>query len=149
MIELNFPRYSFSIKRQGDKALIFDEFRKKWIVLTPEEWVRQHVLMYVFKEKGYPKSLISVEKLVNVNGLKQRFDAVLFNNNARPIAIIECKSPSIKITEEVFYQALRYNAQIGAPYIVLTNGINTYCGNIDIINKKFSYIKEIPSYKNL
>jgi len=126
MQELNFPEYDFSIKRQQDKVLIFDEFRKKWMVLTPEEWVRQHVLMYVFKDKGYPKSLIAVEKLVNVNGLKQRFDAVLFNNNARPIAIIECKAPTVKITQEAFHQALRYNAQIGAPYIVLSNGLQTY-----------------------
>ena len=149
MQQLNLPAQDFSIKREQDKLYIFDSFRKKWIVLTPEEWVRQHILMFLIKDKGYPKSLIAIEKLVKVNGLSQRFDAVLFDSSAKPIAVIECKAPSIKITSATLAQAVRYNSTIKAPYLILTNGLDTFCGKIDLINNNFSYLKDIPNYKEI
>jgi len=149
MQKLNLPAHDFSIKREKDKLYIFDDFRKKWIVLTPEEWVRQHLLMFLIKNKNYPKSLIAIERLVNVNGLSQRFDAVLFNSSAQPIAVIECKAPSIKITDSTLAQAIRYNATIKAPYLILTNGLETFCGVIDLEKNNFSYLKDIPDYSEI
>ena len=149
MRDLNLPSHPFSVKKEKNKLYIFDEFRMKWIVLTPEEWVRQHLLMFLTNKKGYPKSLIAIEKKVNVNGLSQRFDAVLHNAQGVPIAVIECKAFSVKIAEDTLMQALRYNAQIKAPYLILSNGLETYCGKIDLNNMRFSYLENIPHYNDL
>ncbi len=146
---LSLPAHNFSIKKDKDKLYIFDDFRKKWIVLTPEEWVRQHLLMFLTLHKNYPKSLIAIERLVKVNGLSQRFDAGLFNSSAKPIAVIECKAPSVKITESTLSQAIRYNKSIKAPYLILTNGLETFCGIIDLKQNNFSYLKDIPDYNEI
>lgn len=149
MQQLNLPFHDFSIKREKDQLYIYDDFRKKWLVLTPEEWVRQHILMFLITTKGYPKSLIAIERVVKVNGLSQRFDAVLFDSSARPIAVIECKAPKIKITQATLSQAIRYNTKIKAPYLILTNGLDTFCGKIDLAENNFSYLKDIPNYKDI
>jgi len=149
MRELNLPSYPFKIKKEEDLVYIFDIIRKKWIVLQPEEWVRQHVVWYLIEEKGFPASLIAVEKSLLVNKLQKRFDIVLHNNLGKPLIIVECKAPEIKIDEKTLHQALRYNSVIRAPYLLLTNGLDIYCGEINFTNASFSYLNDIPTYKEI
>lgn len=149
MQELNLPSYPFKVKRDADVLQIFDIIRKKWVVLQPEEWVRQHVVWYLTEEKGYPASLIAVEKSLLVNKLQKRFDIVLHNNLGKPLIIVECKAPEIKIGEDALQQALRYNSIIQAPYIMITNGLETYCGKINFKEASFSYLENIPSYREI
>lgn len=149
MRELNFPTYDFKVKREADKLQIFDRIRKKWIILLPEEWVRQHVIWFLIEEKKYPESLIAVEKSLKINQLTKRYDIVLYNKSAKPIMTIECKAPEVKIDEKTLEQALRYNSVIKAPYILLTNGLDTYCGKINFSNASFSYLNDIPTYTEI
>ena len=149
MQELNLPSYPFNVKRNADVLQIFDIIRKKWVVLQPEEWVRQHVVWYLIEEKGYPASLIAIEKSLLVNKLQKRFDIVLHNNIGKPLIIVECKAPGIKISEDTLYQALRYNSIIRAPYILLTNGLEMYYGKLNFTDASFSYIQDIPFYKEI
>jgi len=149
MQELNLPSYPFNVKRDADVLQIFDIIRKKWVVLQPEEWVRQHVVWYLIEEKGYPASLIAIEKSLLVNNLQKRFDIVLHNNIGKPLVIVECKAPGIKISEDTLHQALRYNSIIRAPYIFLTNGLEMYYGKLNFTDASFSYIKDIPFYKEI
>lgn len=149
MQELNLPSYPFNVKRDADVLQIFDIIRKKWVILQPEEWVRQHAVWYLIEEKGYPASLIAVEKSLLVNKLQKRFDIVLHNNFGKPLIIVECKAPEIKIGEDALYQALRYNSIIQAPYILLTNGLDMYCGKINFKDASFSYLKDIPFYQEI
>lgn len=149
MRQLNFPSYQFSIKRNGDKLQIYDIIRKKWIFLTPEEWVRQHTVHFLIEEKGFPSSLIAVEKNLKVNQLNKRFDAVVFHSNGSPLLLIECKAPEVNLTEETLQQALRYNSVLQAPFIILTNGLNTYIGQLNFTNQSFSYLKDIPVYNEI
>ncbi len=146
MYKLNLPKYNFKISKKGEKTFIFDEFRKKNIVLTPEEWVRQHFLQFLVQEKKYPKSLIAVEKEVRVNNLRKRFDILVFNKMATNEIVIECKSPTIKITQDVFDQIARYNMQLKAKYLIVTNGLQHYYCKMDFENKKYIFLKDIPSY---
>lgn len=146
MKQLNFPSCDFTIKRDDDQLFIFDEVRKKWIVLTPEEWVRQHVVFYLVGQKKYPASLIAIEKSIKVNTRTKRFDIACYNNKAEPVVLIECKAPEVKINQSTMDQALRYNSKIQAPCIVLTNGLDLVCAMIDFESKKVSYVTDIPSY---
>jgi len=146
MDQLNFPSYDFSIRESGDTKQIFDDIRKKWIVLTPEEWVRQHVVQFLITEKGYPAGLIAVEKGLKVNNLPKRFDIVLFDQNAKPLMTVECKAPKVKIDNSTLEQALRYNSVLGAKYLLLTNGMDIFCGEINFSNASFSYLNDIPAY---
>ena len=149
MQELNLPSYPFNVKRNADVLQIFDIIRKKWVVLQPEELVRQHVVWYLIEEKGYPASLIAIEKSLLVNKLQKRFDIVLHNNIGKPLIIVECKAPGIKISEDTLHQALRYNSIIRAPYILLTNGLEMYYGKLNFTDASFSYIQDIPFYKEI
>ena len=146
MRQLNFPAYQFNIKKEGEQVFIFDEIRKKWIVLTPEEWVRQHVVFYLVGEKGYKAGLIGIEKSLKYNGLTKRFDIVCYNKNAKPLLIVECKAPEVAITESTLDQALRYNSEIQAEYIVLSNGLQTIIAKVDFEKKGLTYLKEIPEF---
>ncbi len=147
MRKLNLPKYPFSVRRQDDRLFIFDEFRKKWLVLTPEEWVRQHLLMFLTRQKGYPVSLIAIEKQVKVNQQPQRFDAVIYTPNGTPLAIIECKAANVPINEDTINQILRYNAVIQAPFLILSNGLDTYCAEVNFEERSFSFLEDIPAYK--
>ncbi|MBW1295092.1 type I restriction enzyme HsdR N-terminal domain-containing protein [Aquimarina litoralis] len=147
MQKLNFPAYQFRFKSSENKISIFDRIRKKFIILNPEEWVRQHTIQYLIEEKKYPESLINVEKLVKVNGLNKRYDIIIFNPNGSIYLIIECKSPKIKITQEVFDQIARYNLALDAEYLMITNGINHYYCQMDYTAKQYSFLQDIPDYK--
>jgi len=149
MENLNLPTYSFKIKSELQRKLIFDSIRKKYIVLTPEEWVRQNFIRYLIEEKGYPASLIAVEKKVDVNLLPQRSDIVLYNSNANPVMIVECKSAKIKITQDVFNQIARYNMKLRVPFLVVTNGLRHFCCYMDYEKKSFRFLEDIPEYKSI
>ncbi|MFY7671507.1 type I restriction enzyme HsdR N-terminal domain-containing protein [Tenacibaculum sp. MEBiC06402] len=147
MEKLNLPSYPLKIKNSEKHYLIFDEIRKKYIVLTPEEWVRQHYVHYLLKEKGYPISLIALEKQFTINNLKKRSDILVFNSNGTPDIIVECKAPNVKITQDTFDQIARYNLKLNANYLVVTNGIEHYHCQLDVTNENYIFLKEIPSYK--
>ena len=147
MQQLNFPVYNFRFKNSENKVFIFDEIRKKFIILTPEEWVRQHVIQFLLAEKKYPKSLINVEKALNVNGLRKRYDVVVFNPNGSIFILVECKSPEIKTAQATFDQIARYNMSLKAQFLMVTNGLNHYFCQMDFENEKFEFLKELPNYQ--
>jgi hypothetical protein len=147
MEQLNFPTYSFRFKNSENKVSIFDSIRKKFILLTPEEWVRQHVVEFLLVEKKYPKSLINVEKIVKVNGMNKRYDAVVFNPDGSIFLLIECKAPEIKIDQKTFDQIARYNLSLNAQYLMVTNGLNHYFCKMDFENEKYTFLKELPEFK--
>jgi len=146
VITLNLPPYNYKLKSSENKTYIFDVIRKKYIVLTPEEWVRQHVLHFLITEKSYPKSLINVEKQLVLNNLIKRTDIIVFSNTGSPHIVVECKAPSVKITQKTFDQIARYNLKIDAKYLMLSNGLQHYFAQLDTQNKCFVFLKDIPKY---
>ncbi|MEE9364325.1 MAG: type I restriction enzyme HsdR N-terminal domain-containing protein [Cellulophaga sp.] len=148
MQKLNFPAYDFRFKNSENKVYIFDVIRKKFMILQPEEWVRQHVLQNLILDKKYPISLINVEKQLKINKLTKRYDIVVFNPDASINILVECKSPKIKITQAVFDQIARYNMQLKAEYLMVTNGLEHFFCKMDFIKEKYSFLKQIPDYPN-
>jgi type I site-specific restriction endonuclease len=146
MQQLNFPIYNFRFKNSENKVSIFDEIRKKFIILTPEEWVRQHVVRFLLEEKKYPKSLINVEKVLIVNGLRKRYDVVVFNPDGSIFVLVECKAPEIKTAQATFDQIARYNLALKAQFLMVTNGHNHYFCQMDFENEKYAFLKELPDY---
>ncbi|MFI2743252.1 type I restriction enzyme HsdR N-terminal domain-containing protein [Zhouia sp. PK063] len=146
MQQLNFPAYNFRFKNSENKTHIFDVIRKKFVVLQPEEWVRQHVVQYLIHEKNYPISLINVEKALKVNNLTKRYDVVVFKPNGEIQLMVECKAPEIKITQDTFDQIARYNLQLQANFLMITNGLQHYYCKMDFEQEKYIFLKEIPSY---
>ena len=147
MQELNFPKFEYRFKSTENKVSIFDVIRKKFIILQPEEWVRQHCVHYLINDKNYPKSLINVEKELTINGLKKRYDIVIFNSDGSIFLIVECKSHSIKIDQTTFDQIARYNLVLNATYLMVTNGINHYYCEMDMEQERYSFLETIPDYK--
>ena len=148
MQKLNFPTYSFRFKNSENKVSIFDEIRKKFILLTPEEWVRQHVVQFLLQDKKYPKSYINVEKLIKINDLSKRYDGVVFQPNGDIFLLIECKAPQVPISQQTFDQIARYNLVLKAKYLMVTNGLNHYFCQMDFENEKYVFLKELPEYSN-
>ena len=146
MQKLNFPAYSFRFKNSENKVSIFDQIRKKFILLTPEEWVRQHTIEYLIKEKNYPLSYINVEKLIKINDIKKRYDIVVFKPNGEIFLLIECKAPEISISQTTFDQIARYNLVLKADYLMVTNGLNHYFCQMDLENERYHFLKELPDY---
>lgn len=146
MQKLNFPTYSFRFKSKENKISIFDCIRKKFIVLQPEEWVRQHCLHYLITEKNYPESLINVEKELIINGLKKRYDIVIFKPDGTIHLIVECKAPEIKISQATFDQIAQYNMALQADYLMVTNGLNHYYCQMDFENERYNFLRDIPNY---
>lgn len=144
--QLNFENTTVSLKKGG---FIFDSVRKKWLVLTPEEWVRQHLVNYLSKQFNFPKSLMAIEKGVKVNKMPRRSDLVLYGANGERLMLVECKAPSVHITQEVFNQIARYNMTLKVKYLLVTNGLQNYCCAIDFENEKFEFLPNIPNYHDL
>ena len=144
--ELNFPKYPFRFKNSENKISIFDTIRKRFVILQPEEWVRQHCVQFLIEEKKFPKTLVNVEKLLMVNGLKKRYDIVVFNTDGSIHLIVECKAPSIPINQNTFDQIARYNLTLNATYLMVTNGLNHYYCQMDFENERYQFLKEIPDY---
>ena len=126
MVVINYPEPDFRIKKEQGKEFIFDTLRKKWLLLTPEEWVRQNFIQYLIKIKKYPSSLIAIEKEIQLGELKKRFDILVYDNNHRPWMMIECKAAEIKLDNEVLQQVLRYNISVPVKFIIITNGRFTF-----------------------
>jgi hypothetical protein len=149
MQKLKLPSYSFRIEEKNGKQFIFDDTRRKWLTLTPEEWVRQHFILFLAKEKKFPKSLMAIEKKVLINGLSQRFDLLVYDRKGNPLLIAEFKSPDVPIDQLTFDQASRYNSVLRAPYFLISNGIVHFVCKLDFENRTTRYLGEIPDYGEL
>jgi type I site-specific restriction endonuclease len=149
MLQLNLPEYNFRIKKLDEKLLIFDSHRKRYVSLTPEEWVRQHFIRFLIEEKGYPAAYLAVEKQLSMNGMKKRCDAILYNEHAMPILIIELKAPTVPITQTTFDQVAVYNAKLKVDFFMISNGIEHYCCKVDTLNSNYKFFPEIPEYSKL
>jgi len=146
---LNLPPYPFQIFKEGEKYKILDPIRKKRLVLTPEEWVRQHMVMYLIKEKNFPAGLLKLETGVKHNQRFGRTDALFLNRDGKPLLLIECKAPTVKIDRETFYQVARYNSAIESPYVIMTNGLEHIVIHLAIQERKILSLTDLPDYKYL
>ncbi len=146
MQKLNLPTYNFKLKSNENKTLIFDIVRKKYMVLTPEEWVRQHFVHFLMDTKKYPISLIALEKQLTINNRKKRTDILIFDAKGNHDIVVECKAPHIKITQETFDQIARYNLKLKANYLIVTNGLEHFYCKMDFENETYIFLKEIPNY---
>ena len=144
--KLNLPEYKFKLREQNGQNQIFDIFRKKYVALTPEEWVRQNFLIYLVKEKNYPQSLISVEAGLKLYKRSKRTDIVVYDKQGNPVLIVECKAPEIKINQDVFDQIVRYNIASKVKYLIVTNGLEHFCCTLDYEDNSYHFLKEIPVY---
>lgn len=144
MQRLQFPEYSFRFKNKENKLWIFDQIRKKFVVLNPEEWVRQHVIQYLILEKNYSKNLINVEKQLLLNNTTKRYDVVVYNPDGSVFMIVECKAPNIRIIQDTFDQIARYNLILNATYLMVTNGLEHYFCEMDFENQCYHFLRDIP-----
>lgn len=146
MKQLNLPDFEYKTRTIAKQLQIFDPVRRKYVALTPEEWVRQHFIHYLTEYKNVPLSHITVEKSIRVSHLAKRADIIVFKGGLKPVLAVECKAPSVEITEEVFHQLLRYNMTIRVEYLVVTNGLrHVYC-KVDYDHQKAVFIEELPVY---
>ncbi len=143
MISINYPEYPFKIQKEAGKDCIFDPLRKSWVVLTPEEWVRQNFIQYLIQIKQYPSTLIAIEKTIQLGELKKRFDIIIYKNDS-PWLLIECKEANVPITEKTLEQILQYQQVVEADFLVMTNGHTTYGARIE--TGKLHYLQSLPDY---
>lgn len=143
---LNFPTFKFRLKNSENKVHIFDVIRKKFVVLQPEEWVRQHVVHFLIDVKQYPKSHINVEKQLKINGITKRYDIVIFNTDGSIYLLVECKAPKIKISQTVFDQIAQYNLKLEANYLMVTNGLEHFYCKMDLQKEKYNFLRQIPDF---
>ena len=148
-VPLNLPSYSLKIKEESGATFIFDEIRKRYLVLTPEEWVRQHLVQFLIREKKYPRSLIQLEGGLKLNSLQKRSDILLFNNFGEKILLVECKAPSVKITQDTFDQIARYNFIHRVQWLLVSNGLQHFCCEIDFEKNSYRFVEELPEYGGL
>ncbi len=146
MQKLNLPTYSFKTQTEKGKQQIFDLIRKKYVSLTPEEWVRQNFIRYLIHEKNYPAPLMAVEKQLMINMQPQRFDLLVYNRKGQPCSIAEFKAPSVKITQSTFDQAVRYNMALKVKHIMVSNGLQHFACKIDYEKNSYSFLREIPGF---
>ena len=149
MKQLNLPIFEFALKETNGKTYIFDEIRKKYLILTPEEWVRQNFVKFLVSHKGFPASLIVLEKPFKLNNSDKRSDIVVYNKNGKIVLLVECKAPEINISQKVFDQAASYNLKLNAEFLIITNGIAHYCCKLDYKVKKWLFMDEIPYFSEL
>ena len=147
MDNLNFPKFEFSTKIKENKSYIFDPIRKKWLVLTSEEWVRQHCIQYFIKTKNVPLGLIQVEKKLSVNLNPKRYDIVVYNRNKTIAVLVECKAPSIQLNQKTFDQIALYNSVLKSEYLMLTNGLNHFFCQMDYKKGKYVFLPDLPVNK--
>ena len=145
MQALNLPAYAHRTKKIDDKIYIFDVIRKKYFVLTPEEWVRQHFIHLLLSHYNYSKSLIRLEKGLSYNKLQKRTDIVVLDQEGKPFLFVECKAPEITINQKVVEQASRYNLTVRCPFVVVTNGMHTFCFKIDFTTHKYEQLNDLPT----
>lgn len=146
---LNFPKTPLKLSKKGEDIYVWDIFRKRKLILTPEEWVRQHVLHFLIQHKAVPTPLIASEYAIEVNKMTRRCDGVVFNREGKAIAIIECKAPQIKLTEAVLHQIAQYNHKLRVNWLILSNGLQTIVAFVDQTTGAIQYFEEIPSYQEM
>ncbi|PUZ30565.1 Type I restriction enzyme R protein N terminus (HSDR_N) [Chitinophaga costaii] len=146
MIAITFPTPNFKIQRQDGKELIFDAWRKKYVVLTPEEWVRQNFLAYLTQTLQYPASLIGIEKELMLGTLRKRCDIVVYNRQMQPWMIVECKEMTIPLGQLTLEQINRYQMVLSSSYLVITNGVNTFCCYGNAARQQWEFVQALPSY---
>ncbi|MBO4332998.1 MAG: type I restriction enzyme HsdR N-terminal domain-containing protein [Paludibacteraceae bacterium] len=144
METLNLPKFPFRTKTEDGKTYILDEQRKKYVKLTPEEWVRQHMVKYLIGYKGYPSQLIVNEGIVELNGMSKRFDTVIHDRQGKPQLIAEYKAPSVKITQKVFDQIASYNMKLHVDYLLVSNGLSHYCCKVNWGEDQYTFLHDIP-----
>lgn len=149
MYSLNLPTYAIKISGKGNKAVIFDNLRMKYVSLTPEEWVRQHFVHYLIEHKHYPAGLLANEVELKIGNKKLRCDSILYNKVLEPIMIIEYKAPTIQLNQKVFEQITTYNLLLHVDYLIMSNGIQHVCCKMDYKNEKYLFLKDIPDYDNI
>lgn len=149
MYELNLPKYGIKIANENGHQTIFDVLRRKYVALTPEEWVRQHFVHYLIEHKGYPQSLMANEIQLAIGNKKLRCDSVLYDRSLKPRMIIEYKAPTVNITQKVFDQITIYNMLLHVDYLVVSNGIKHYCCRMDYENQKYLFLDDIPNYQEI
>lgn len=144
MTKIDYPAFEYKMKRAADSELIFDEVRKQWVALTPEEWVRQNFLQYLIQVKKYPATLIAVEKEIKLGDLKKRIDIVVYDKNIQPWMIVECKEMNVAADKKVLAQAMRYHISLPVTFLIITNG--SYCFGFEKKNNELSEIDSLPAY---
>ncbi|MBR4130381.1 MAG: type I restriction enzyme HsdR N-terminal domain-containing protein [Bacteroidaceae bacterium] len=149
MQELNLPKTDLKIITKDGKLHVFDVLRRKYVALTPEEWVRQQFVHFLIGQKGYPAECIGNEISINLNGTKKRCDTVIYDGNAQPTMIVEYKSPQVEITQQVFEQISRYNIKLRVKWLIVSNGLQHYCCKIDYESGTYQFVEEIPAYNNI
>lgn len=149
MKELNLPAYEHSIREQGGKTEIFDSLRRKYVSLTPEEWVRQNFIQYLVNEKHYPLTLLAIEKQFKLYRMQKRADIVVYSRSGNPLLIVECKAPQVGITQSTFDQIVNYNMNFKVRYLIITNGLTHYCCIVDWHKNEYTFLETIPDYKML
>ena len=146
---LNLPEYPLKVKKNGLRLSVFDRLRKRYVALTPEEWVRQHFVEYLIEEKQFPAALMANEVSLTQNGIKRRCDTLVADREGQPLVIVEYKAPEIEITQQVFDQIVRYNMVLRARYLMVSNGMSHYCCQIDYEDNTYSFLNDIPEYAEL
>ncbi len=145
MIQLNLPAFDFKVKKQKEKLYIYDQIRRKYLLLTPEEWVRQHFVHYLCHELKYPRGLITTESGLKYNGMQRRTDIVVFNRQGNPYMIVECKAPGVSVSQQVFNQVAVYNKILKANLLVVSNGLQHFCCNYNETASQWDFLPEIPA----
>jgi hypothetical protein len=145
LTRLNFPHYEFRIRKEE----IFDPVRKKFVALTPEEWVRQHVIRFLHEERSFPLSLMKVEVQLKLHTLKKRVDMIVYGKDVKPILIVECKAPEVPITQKTFDQAARYNLKTGVEYIFITNGLTHFFCKSDKSTESYHFLNDLPRFSGI
>lgn len=148
-MEINLPSYELKLREQGGKREIFDFLRRRYVALTPEEWVRQHFVHYLVEHKGYPKGLLANELELRIGEKRLRCDTVLYDQMLHPRMIIEYKAPDISITQRVFNQITAYNMLLHVDYLVVSNGMRHYCCRMDYSRRSYEFLAEIPDHASL
>ncbi|MFV0310018.1 MAG: type I restriction enzyme HsdR N-terminal domain-containing protein [Dysgonomonas sp.] len=149
MLDLNLPPFNINVKKTDGRLSVFDRLRRKFVTLTPEEWVRQHFINYLITEKGYPQALMANEIQINLNNQKRRCDSIVYDKTISPLVIVEYKSPDVEITQAVFDQIVRYNIVLKVKYLIVSNGLSHYCCRMDYSTQTFEYLADIPTYTEL
>lgn len=149
MLSLNLPTFAAKVKEKDGKPTIFDPVRRKYVALTPEEWVRQHFVHFLIEHKGYPSALLANEVMVKLNGTTKRCDTVLYRRDLSARMIVEYKAPHIEITQAVFNQITRYNMVLKVDYLIVSNGMQHYCCRMDYEHQSYTFLQDIPDYNSI
>lgn len=149
MLTLNLPAFPIKVDNRDGRTVVFDVIRRRYVALTPEEWVRQHFVHFLLEHKGYPQALLANEVQVQLNGTKKRCDTVLYRRDLTARMIIEYKAPEIVITQKVFDQITRYNMVLKVDYLIVSNGLQHYCCRIDYEQNSYTFLEDIPMYTDL